>query len=66
MVKLTEALARILPMELVEYCLFLDIRSGKSVNLYRDIAGNHWMAETRFSLFRVLACRLALEGREEK
>jgi hypothetical protein len=34
-------------------CAFIDTVSGAEVNLYRDTIGRHWLAESRWALFRV-------------
>lgn len=41
------------PMKVIERCLFVDIVSGNSVMLCQDRHGRYWMAESRWSLFRV-------------
>jgi len=41
------------PMKCVERCHFVDVVSGASVGIYEDRFGRQWLAEGRFSLFRV-------------
>ncbi len=41
------------PMQLVDRCLFVDVVTGYEVGVYRDFWGRGWLAENRFSLFRV-------------
>jgi len=36
-----------------EGCAFVDQVSGKEVNRYTDTLGRKWLANTRWSLFRV-------------
>ena len=41
------------PMTYIE-SLFVDVGTGAAVNLYADRLGRHWMATSRWALFRVL------------
>ena len=42
------------PMKLIENCRFVDVVSGKSVNLYKSrLDGKEFLAENKWSIFRV-------------
>lgn len=45
--------------------LFVDKDSGKDVHLYHDYLGRHWLAESRWSLFRVRHRKLVRLSRNE-
>ncbi|AMO44241.1 hypothetical protein DSS3P8_183 [Roseobacter phage DSS3P8] len=51
--RLRKALTRLLPMTCIDGCLFIDKVSGEEVGEYVDRDGQHWMATSRWDLFRV-------------